>query len=67
MELKKEKKKKAILDAAKKIIAEKGFRAMTMDQVAKEANVAKGTLYIYFKNKDSLCAAVNARLNKENE
>lgn len=65
MELKKEEKKKVILDAAEKIIAEKGFRAMTMDQVAKEADVAKGTLYLYFKNKSSLCAAVDTRINKE--
>lgn len=65
MEEKKEKKKKAMMDAAGKIIAKSGFRDMTMDQVSKEADVAKGTLYLYFKNKDSLCAAVNARLNKE--
>ena len=65
MEDKKEKKKKAILDAAEKMIAESGFRDMTMDHVAKEADVAKGTLYLYFKNKNSLCAAVNAKLNKK--
>lgn len=65
MEVKKEKKKKVIVDAAEKIIAENGFRALTMDQVAKEADVAKGTVYLYFKNKNSLCAAVNAKLNKE--
>lgn len=53
------------MDAAEKIIAENGFRALTMDQVAKEADVAKGTVYLYFKNKNSLCAAVNAKLNKE--
>jgi AcrR family transcriptional regulator len=65
MELKKEKKKKVMLDAAEKIIAENGFRDMTMDQVANEADVAKGTLYLYFKNKGGLCAAVNAKINKE--
>lgn len=65
MEEKKEKKKKAMMEAAGKIIAKSGFRDMTMDQVSKEADVAKGTLYLYFKNRDSLCAAVNARLNKE--
>lgn len=65
MELRKEMKKKVILDAAEKIIAQRGFLEMTMDQVAREADVAKGTVYIYFKNKNSLCAAVNARLNRE--
>ncbi|NYB27462.1 MAG: TetR/AcrR family transcriptional regulator [Methanobacteriaceae archaeon] len=65
MERKKEEKKEAILDAAEAIIAEKGFRYMTMDQVANAADVAKGTLYLYFKNKISLCAAVDAWINKE--
>ena len=65
MQLKKEEKRKAIIDAAEKIIAEKGAHNMTMDEVAKAADVAKGTLYLYFKNKKSLYAGVNASLNKE--
>ncbi|MBI5680480.1 MAG: helix-turn-helix transcriptional regulator [Methanobacterium sp.] len=65
MERKKEEKKKVILDAAEELIAKKSIIYMTMDQVAKEADVAKGTLYLYFKNKESLCAAVNTRLNRE--
>ncbi|WJI09284.1 helix-turn-helix transcriptional regulator [Methanobacterium sp. CWC-01] len=65
MQLKKEKKKKTILDAAEKIVAERGMAGMTMGQVALEADVATGTLYLYFKNKGSLLAAVNARLNRE--
>lgn len=65
MERKKEEKKNAILDAAEKIIAEKGPYIMTMDEIAREADVATGTLYLYFKNKTSLCAAVNASLNRE--
>lgn len=65
MQRKKEKKKKAILDAAEKLIAERGMAGMTMGQVAAAADVATGTLYLYFKNKGILLAAVNARLNKE--
>lgn len=65
MERKKREKKKTILDAAEKLVAEKGMEKMTMDQVADEADVAKGTIYLYFKNKGSLLAGVNARLNKE--
>lgn len=65
MQRRKEKKKKAILDAAEKIIAERGMAGMTMGQVAAAADVATGTLYLYFKNKGILLAAVNARLNKE--
>jgi AcrR family transcriptional regulator len=65
MQLKKEKKKKAILDAAEKIVAERGMAGMTMGQVADAADVATGTLYLYFKNKGSLLAAINARLNRQ--
>lgn len=65
MERKKEEKRKAILDAAEKMISKKGEQSMTMDHVATEADVAKGTLYLYFKNKESLCAAVSTRINKE--
>jgi AcrR family transcriptional regulator len=65
MQRKKEKKKKAILDAAERIVAEDGMAGMTMGQVANAADVATGTLYLYFKNKGSLLAAVNARLNRE--
>lgn len=65
MERKKEEKRKVLLDAAEKIVAEKGMEKMTMDHVAREADVAKGTIYLYFKNKGSLLAAANAKLNKE--
>lgn len=65
MQRKKEEKKKTILDAAEKLVAEKGMNGMTMGEVATLADVATGTLYLYFKNKGSLLAAVNARLNNE--
>src|SRR4029077_20383658 len=39
-----------------------GFRAVTMELVAREANVAKATLYSYFKNKDELYVEVCARM-----
>jgi AcrR family transcriptional regulator len=65
MQRKKEKKKETIIDAAEKIISDMGMSGMTMGQVADVADVATGTLYLYFKNKGSLLAAVNARLNRE--
>jgi AcrR family transcriptional regulator len=65
MQRKKEQKKKAILEAAEKLVAEKGMSGMTMGEVAILADVATGTVYLYFKNKGSLLAAVNARLNGE--
>lgn len=65
MKRKKDQKRKAILDVVEKNIAAGGVGGMTMNQVAEDADVAKGTLYLYFKNKGSLLAAVNARLNRE--
>lgn len=40
-----------ILNAAIKIFAEQGYHNSTISQVAREAGVADGTIYIYFKNK----------------
>jgi len=65
MKRKKEERRNEILDIAEKIIAEKGVQGMTMKEVANEADVATGTLYLYFKNKNSLCAAVNARISRQ--
>jgi len=43
-----------ILEAAIKIFAEQGFYQSTVAQIAKEAGVADGTIYLYFKNKDDI-------------
>jgi len=43
-----------ILKAALKVFAEKGFYNTRISEIAKEANVADGTIYLYFKNKDDL-------------
>ena len=43
-----------ILEAAIKTFAENGFFQSTIAQIAKEAGVADGTIYLYFKNKDDL-------------
>ena len=47
-----------ILQAATRAIAAVGFDAFTMAQVAKEARVAKGTLFLYYRGKDDLILAV---------
>ncbi len=46
--------KQAILDAALTVFAERGFEAARLDDVATRAGVAKGTLYLYFKDKEAL-------------
>jgi len=43
--------RRAILDAAEKIIIIKGYTAMTMDDVAREAGLSKATLYKYISSK----------------
>lgn len=43
-----------IFNAAKVTFAEKGFEKATMEEIAKRAEFAKGTIYLYFKNKDDL-------------
>jgi TetR/AcrR family fatty acid metabolism transcriptional regulator len=43
-----------ILEAAVKIFARQGFHQSTIAQIAKEAGVADGTIYLYFKNKDDI-------------
>jgi AcrR family transcriptional regulator len=48
--------------AAEELFKKVGFRAVTMEMVAREANVAKATLYSHFKNKDELYIAVSARM-----
>src|SRR5262245_25560993 len=43
-----------ILDAAVRIFARKGFFGAKVSEIASEAGVADGTIYLYFKNKDDL-------------
>ncbi|HLS59747.1 MAG TPA: TetR/AcrR family transcriptional regulator [Virgibacillus sp.] len=43
-----------IIDAATKSFSLYGYKATTMDQVAKLGNVGKGTIYTFFKNKEEL-------------
>jgi len=50
-----------ILEAAEKIFAKKGFYTTTMEEVAKEARLAKGTIYLYFDSKEDLFFSVTER------
>lgn len=55
----------AILGSVCRLMAEKGFEAMTVDQVAAEAGIAKASLYKHFASKEALaCAAVVRLLNQ---
>ncbi len=43
-----------ILNAAVRVFAEQGFHQATISQIAREAGVADGTIYLYFKNKKDI-------------
>jgi AcrR family transcriptional regulator len=50
-----------IIDAAEKVFFEKSFEQATMDDVAQQAELSKGTLYLYFRNKEELQYAIKMR------
>ena len=50
--------REAILDAALTVFAERGYEAARLDDMAAKAGVAKGTLYLYFKDKGALFEAL---------
>jgi len=60
-EREKEQRKNDIVDAAEKVFFEKGFYNSTVDDVAKEAELSKGTLYLYFKSKEEIHFAITRR------
>jgi AcrR family transcriptional regulator len=57
-----EAREEAILDAVNRLLSEKGFDLMTMDDVADAVGVAKGSLYKHFSSKEKLAAAAMSRL-----
>ncbi len=52
--MKGEEKYRMILNAAKNVFAREGFYNSKVSEIAKEAHVADGTIYLYFKNKDDI-------------
>ncbi|MCG8425615.1 MAG: TetR/AcrR family transcriptional regulator [Proteobacteria bacterium] len=55
----------SILNAADAVFNSKGFDQATMDDIAAEAELSKGTLYLYFKSKDDLFTALSSRMMHE--
>jgi TetR/AcrR family fatty acid metabolism transcriptional regulator len=53
-----ESKKQLILKVASEVFAERGFRGATISQIAKKANIAEGSIYDYFKNKEDLLFSI---------
>jgi len=50
--------------AAKKVFSSKGFTGATMEDIAREAELSSGTIYLYFSSKDELYAGINVELQK---
>jgi len=65
---KKEKKKRLILNSAIRVFARKGFYNARIKEIARQAKVADGTIYLYFKNKDDILISIfEDRIGKLNE
>jgi AcrR family transcriptional regulator len=43
-----------LLDAARRVFGKSGFEAATIDEIARQAGVAKGTVYLYYRSKRSI-------------
>ncbi|MEE4356458.1 MAG: TetR/AcrR family transcriptional regulator [Desulfococcaceae bacterium] len=57
-----ERRRQQIMIAAKRVFSVKGFNRATMEDIAKEAELSPGTLYLYFKNKDELFSSLSIRI-----
>lgn len=55
-------KRQAILNATEKLLATCGFHGFSMKQIAKEANVATGTIYLYFKDRETLITELHRNI-----
>ena len=61
-------KRDRILDAAERVFAQRGFFAAKVTDIAREAGVADGTIYLYFKNKDDLLISLfESRMERVNQ
>ncbi len=55
----------AIIQAVNRLLAEKGFDAMTVDEVAARVGIAKASLYKHFPSKEDLAAAAMVRVMRQ--
>ncbi len=63
----KEKKRNDIACACKDILLEYGIKNLTISQIAKTANIGKGTVYEYFKNKEEIVFEIMTTFIAEHE
>lgn len=58
-------KRRKILEAATELLYSGSYRDVGIDQIAKKAGVASGTIYLYFKSKDDILMAIYKGFMKE--
>lgn len=63
-EREREMRRNEIVDAAEKLFFSRGYENVTMDDIAKELEMARATLYLSFKNKEDIYAAIAIRASK---
>ena len=65
LELKKQKKKTALLQAAYELFLKKGVPLTSVGDITAKASVAKGTFYLYFRDKEDILGAVSAAVLRQ--
>ena len=60
-EIAKAARREEILDAARRVFAERGFKGTTIADIAEAAGIALGTIYLYFPSKDAVFEALSQR------
>jgi AcrR family transcriptional regulator len=63
-ELAKAARSEEILAAARRVFATRGFRGTTIADIAEDAQIALGTIYLYFPSKEAVFAALNQRFSE---
>jgi AcrR family transcriptional regulator len=61
-ERERERRRQQLIVAAKRVFTKNDFNRVTMEDIAKEAEVSPGTIYLYFKSKDELFVSLSLRI-----
>src|SRR3954469_14062839 len=60
--------REAILDATDRLLARYGFRKMTIDDLAKEVGIGKGSVYLHFPSKEEIALShIDRMVDRLNE
>lgn len=63
--MEREARRKAILKTAAQLFSEKSFYEVTVDDIAEQVGLSKGTIYLYFENKDALFYSIMIEKTEE--